>query len=202
MVTLENESKRPGDTRERILKEAEKLYHEGGYDKISLQEVAEALGIKKAALFYHYKNKQELFYAMLKAMVERMHLVIVSTLTQAEPAARDRLRAVLQRMTLEPDFDTMHFLRNDYEMLSDEQRREMQQLWNNGLYMPLRQIFQEGVEKGELKAHSLDTATYMFLNLWTLLPRVDSPMNKYRRNRINASDYIDEMLDLFLNGIN
>src|SRR5690242_11142215 len=134
MAIVEGENRRAGDTRERILKEAEKLYHEGGYEKISLQEVAEALGVKKPALFYHYKNKQELFYAMLKAMLARLNQLTVQAIAQGGIATRPRLQSILQRMTLEPGFDLMHFLQQDYELLTPAQKSEIQQIWINDFY--------------------------------------------------------------------
>lgn len=201
MAITEPESKRSGDTRERILREAEKLYHSGGYQKISLEEVAKALGIKKPALFYHYKNKQELFHAMLKAMLSRMNQIVTLAISQGGPTTRGRLLAILHRMTLEPGFDVEHFLREDYEILSEQQRDEISQVWYKDIYFPIRRVFEEGTEQGELKRHNLNTSTYMYLNLWMLLPRVDSPITRYNWNQISSAEYIEEMLDLFLGGL-
>jgi AcrR family transcriptional regulator len=201
MPVIEGESKRAGDTRERILREAEKLYHEGGYEKISLQEVADALGIKKPALFYHYKNKQELFYAMLKAMIARLNQLMVQAIAQAGPGTRARLQAILQRMTLEPGFDLMHFLQQDYQLLTQSQKEDIERTWFTDFYSVIWQVFKEGLDNKELRTHNPEMSTYMFLNLWMLLPRATNPVTTHNRNRANAAQYIDEMLDLFLNGL-
>ena len=198
---VEGESRRMGDTRERILEEAEKLYHGGGYDNISLQEVAEALGIKKPALFYHYKNKQELFYAMLRTMLERMRLQLAETIAASEPTAEAQLLAVLNRMTREPGFDIMHFLRQDYELLTQAQRDDLHVVWNESLFLPLHRIFQEGTARNEFKIHNSIMATFTFLNLWTLLPRVDNPMSQHRLEGVNSQAYNQDLLHLFLNGV-
>lgn len=198
---VDGESKRAGDTRERILTEAEKLYHEGGYEKISLQEVAAALGIKKPALFYHYKNKQELFYAMLKAMIARLNQLMVQTIAQAGPGTRATLQAILQRMTLEPGFDLMHFLQQDYQLLTPVQKEDIERTWFTDFYNVIWQVFKDGLDNKELRPHNPEMSAYMFLNLWMLLPRATNPVTSHNRNRGNAAQYIDEMLDLFLNGL-
>jgi len=45
------------DTRQRILDVASELFVERGYDATSLREIAERLGVTKAALYYHFASK-------------------------------------------------------------------------------------------------------------------------------------------------
>ncbi len=49
-----------GFTRERILDIALELFNEQGYDKTSLREIAEKLGVTKAALYYHFERKEDI----------------------------------------------------------------------------------------------------------------------------------------------
>ncbi len=53
------------DTRERILAVAQVRFTEKGYEATSLREIAEDLGITKAALYYHFPSKSDLLRAML-----------------------------------------------------------------------------------------------------------------------------------------
>ena len=50
---------RRGDTRARIQQIALELFAEHGYERTSLREIAERLGVTKAALYYHFKSKEE-----------------------------------------------------------------------------------------------------------------------------------------------
>jgi AcrR family transcriptional regulator len=49
-----------GSTREAILDVALELFNEQGYDKASLREIAERLGVTKAALYYHFSRKEDI----------------------------------------------------------------------------------------------------------------------------------------------
>jgi AcrR family transcriptional regulator len=49
-----------GSTRERILAIALELFTEHGYDKTSIRDIAERLGVTKAALYYHFKSKADI----------------------------------------------------------------------------------------------------------------------------------------------
>lgn len=51
---------RSGSTRERILEVALQLFNEQGYDRTSLRQIAERLGVSKAALYYHFKSKEDI----------------------------------------------------------------------------------------------------------------------------------------------
>ncbi|HUX49686.1 MAG TPA: TetR/AcrR family transcriptional regulator [Spirochaetia bacterium] len=57
--------RRRSDTRERIQETALKLFTEKGYESTSLREIAEVLGVTKAALYYHFKTKEEIIYSIM-----------------------------------------------------------------------------------------------------------------------------------------
>ncbi len=49
------------DVRDRILLKALQFFVAHGYDGISMREIAEACGLSKAALYYHFRDKEALF---------------------------------------------------------------------------------------------------------------------------------------------
>ena len=53
-----------GNTRERILDVALDLFIEQGFDGTSLREIAENLGVTKAALYYHFTSKDDILLAL------------------------------------------------------------------------------------------------------------------------------------------
>nr|HRC77090.1 TetR family transcriptional regulator [Kouleothrix sp.] len=56
--------------RERILAEGARLFMEHGYNGISMREIAEAVGVSKAGLYYHFKDKQDLFLAIMHGALD------------------------------------------------------------------------------------------------------------------------------------
>ena len=51
------------DTRSRVQKVALELFAEQGYEQTSLREIAERLGVTKAALYYHFKSKEDIVHS-------------------------------------------------------------------------------------------------------------------------------------------
>jgi AcrR family transcriptional regulator len=49
-----------GEMRQHILDVALELFNEQGYDKTSLREIADRLGVTKAALYYHFERKEDI----------------------------------------------------------------------------------------------------------------------------------------------
>jgi len=63
---------RRGDTRERIRKVALELFGERGYDDTSMREIAARLGVTKAALYYHFKTKEEILGSVVEDMAAQI----------------------------------------------------------------------------------------------------------------------------------
>jgi AcrR family transcriptional regulator len=54
------------DARARIQQVALELFIEEGYDKTSLREIAEKLGVTKAALYYHFPTKEDIVNSLIE----------------------------------------------------------------------------------------------------------------------------------------
>lgn len=54
------------ETRSRILDAAELVFHARGVSRPSLSEIAEFAGVTRGAIYYHFKNKSDVFTAMCK----------------------------------------------------------------------------------------------------------------------------------------
>ncbi len=54
------------ETRNRLLDTAEHVFNERGVSRTSLAEIAEAAGLTRGAIYWHFKNKLDLFNAMME----------------------------------------------------------------------------------------------------------------------------------------
>ena len=79
-----------GGTRQRIQAVALELFTEQGYEKTSLREIAERLGVTKAALYYHFKSKDEIVTSLVDDRLRRMDELIAWAADQPPPLATRR----------------------------------------------------------------------------------------------------------------
>lgn len=75
----------PASTRERILSVALDLFIDQGYAETSMRQIAEPLGISKAALYYHFPGKADI----LLELHMRMHRLTDGLDDLPEPGADD-----------------------------------------------------------------------------------------------------------------
>jgi AcrR family transcriptional regulator len=84
----------PPDTRTRILDAALELFSEHGFDGTTLQQIADRLGFTKAALYYHFKSKDELLGALVSPAVRDLDKLLADH--EGEPVTPSRQRAFLE----------------------------------------------------------------------------------------------------------
>ena len=81
-----------GDTRARIIDVALELFAEHGYEKTSLREIADRLGVTKAALYYHFRTKEDILAGIVDTMSAPIDEAIAWGLDQPySPALRDEI---------------------------------------------------------------------------------------------------------------
>ncbi|GAA3872373.1 TetR/AcrR family transcriptional regulator [Streptomyces sp. NPDC003631] len=86
---------RRGDTRQRIQDVALELFAEQGYEKTSLREIAERLDVTKAALYYHFKTKEEILVSIFEDLSRPIDELI--EWGKAQPHSLETKQEVLRR---------------------------------------------------------------------------------------------------------
>jgi AcrR family transcriptional regulator len=85
--------RRGADTKAEIRKVAIELFTERGYEATSLREIAERLGITKAALYYHFSSKESIVRAIFDAHLDALEELV--TWAREQPPGPDlRVQAV------------------------------------------------------------------------------------------------------------
>lgn len=125
------------NTKERTKEAALSIFARKGYEGASMQDIAEAVGIKKASIYNHYKGKEDLFFAVYQDVaddyVKLMERVIRDSKDMKLP---ERLAYIFEE-------EILYFYRNP----------ERQAFWNQiTLFTPdvLREEFWKDMAQREL----------------------------------------------------
>jgi AcrR family transcriptional regulator len=86
---------RRGDTRARIQEVALELFAEQGYERTALREIAERLGVTKAALYYHFKSKEDIVRSFTEDYFARLDALIAWG--REQPASARTAQELLDR---------------------------------------------------------------------------------------------------------
>ena len=83
------------DTRSRVQAVALELFAEQGYEKTSLREIAERLGVTKAALYYHFKSKEDIVHSLTDDYFAEIDDLL--DWAKEQPRSDQTQRAILER---------------------------------------------------------------------------------------------------------
>ncbi|MFI6791589.1 MULTISPECIES: helix-turn-helix domain-containing protein [unclassified Nonomuraea] len=83
------------DTRTRIQEIALRLFTEQGYEATSLREIAEELGVTKAALYYHFKTKDDIVASLADLRVAEVEEVLAWA--RSQPRTLEARREIVTR---------------------------------------------------------------------------------------------------------
>jgi AcrR family transcriptional regulator len=60
------------ETKRKILEVAERLFSEKGFDGASVGMIAEAVGINKGLIYYHFKNKDDILISLFRGVIDEL----------------------------------------------------------------------------------------------------------------------------------
>src|SRR5215469_2314195 len=83
------------DTRARLLGLALQLFAEQGYEQTSLREIAERLGVTKAALYYYFKSKEDIVRSLVEEYFGAMDELIAWG--KSQPRDRETMTELVRR---------------------------------------------------------------------------------------------------------
>ena len=83
------------ETRNRILDAAQQVFHANGVSGTSLEEVAQAAEVTRGAIYWHFKNKSDLFDAMAQRVKLPMEEMVEASADDREGDPMGQMRASL-----------------------------------------------------------------------------------------------------------
>jgi AcrR family transcriptional regulator len=118
-----------------------KLFGARGYSDVSMQDVATAAGVTKAALYYHFADKQDLFTTVSLRQIEAI-LAALDQVAEAGGTLEDRLTrlAIVGLERLQADVYQPHF--QAHEHLDAAHHRQLHEAMDR-LQEPVIRCFEE-----------------------------------------------------------
>ena len=78
-------------TKAKILETAERLFSEKGFDATSIDAISKSVGINKATIYYHFKDKNEILISLFEAILKELNQHLVKGRT-TEKSIRDSMK--------------------------------------------------------------------------------------------------------------
>lgn len=101
-------NKHPEQTLEQILSVSAKLFTEKSYEKTSIQDIIDALGMSKGAIYHHFRSKEEILEAVMNQQFSYAAQMLNHLIANTEaPNARLKLIRILENALADPKAHTL-----------------------------------------------------------------------------------------------
>ncbi len=110
-------SSRQKEIRDAILDATDLLLSQYGYKKMTIDDLAKAVGIGKGSVYLHFTSKEEIVLSHIDRIVEQLKEKLVTIAKSDRPAA-ERLKQMLKIRVLHRFESVQHYTRNLNDLLA------------------------------------------------------------------------------------
>lgn len=174
-------------TRDEIIKKIEELFFAKSFKEVSMQNIADELGMKKASLYYHFSSKEELITQVLESSFNNYLLFVQKTIKKWN---ENNFQELLKNFIYFPEKNKNIFSiinQNGYEENDDISWiiQEKQKI-----------IFETIFDAMSSKANFSREKTFLF---FALIQQIGKKKSSYIRCEINEKQILQEFESLFFN---
>ena len=162
------------NARERLLATAIGIFAQKGYAGTSVREIVEQAGVSKPVLYYYFKSKEGLFLAILD-MAENLQKDMLAGVLKSTGNVLDRLLILYRRVYAGIDEN-----RNLYKIIHGIIFGPPQGApdydftrYHRHMINAIHQIYEAGVDGGEVKKTAADEVAYLVLSLIDFCLHID-----------------------------
>jgi AcrR family transcriptional regulator len=154
------------DLRTEILSTAKNLFIQRGYHGLAMREISEALGVTKPALYYHFKDKEELFLAMLESYLDEMEAAL-DRIAIGPESCREKICQFIEYVLSQPGKQRALIRLASQEMgqLSAASRKAFGRVYREKFIGKVEAILRAGMESGDIRSVQPEVATHTLLGM-------------------------------------
>jgi TetR/AcrR family transcriptional regulator, cholesterol catabolism regulator len=183
------------DGRDRILDVAESLFRERGYTAVTMRDIAQAVGMRQASLYYHFPSKEELFVSVRERTFQRHQVGLQNALERVGDDLRSQLQAVADWFLSQPPIHFHSMMQADMPSLSAEAKVRLSKAVRQAIFEPIGQAFMSAQANHQIRNVQPKLLVGFVLSVLESIPLVQSPESA------SPEEMVNEMIAVLLEGI-
>lgn len=196
---MEKPNKRKADlerTRQIILSVASELFMTKGFKNTSTREIALKANITQPNLYHHFKNKKELYLAVIEELTSRVQEELVP-IVSGNASVEEKLYQLIKVLLDEHPTNLFLMLNDMFQEMGPDYNRTLYQIFKKTYINNIAAIFESEPETNCLQEGiSVDDATrFILYNVSALL----SIEKTYQRKTVD--DDVKKFIQFMLNGV-
>lgn len=180
-----------------ILDAAAKLFAAHGFEGASLNDVAQAVGVTKAAVYHYFPTKKDIFDEMMVDLLERQYVAVGTEVNLAE-SPPEKLKAFMRAQAefLEANHAAFVVMLHGFGGIEKNHWTEQQLALRDRYEQLLRTLLADGKASGAFAVDDVATAARAVLSLMNWMVRWFRPDGKTR-----AADFALQYYKLIVSGL-
>jgi AcrR family transcriptional regulator len=176
-----------------ILAHAARLFAEHGYEQTSLQDVGDAVGISKAAVYHYFPSKQDMYDAIVVSLLDGL-VAHVRAAVEATPDGADPIRTFMRAHAayFEQNFEGFATLLHGVGGLSAQMRSARQVRVRDQYEALLRELLKAQAAAGQATIDDAGLAAKGILSMLNWMSRWYKPGGP--RSAVAIAEHYHDML--------
>lgn len=184
------------ERRNEIIREAAALFNARGYYNTSMEDIAEAVGLRKPTLYWYVSRKEEILYIIHDRIVDNLTERHESRLGSGLSNAELLRLAMLDLMEQIPEFPGyISAFHENYRELNGEMQQEIKVKRDHYFHM-IVDVMQNGIDAGEFRYDDAKSATLAFFGMSNWVYRWYDPSGPFSLQQI-----AERFWDIFMYGV-
>jgi TetR/AcrR family transcriptional regulator, cholesterol catabolism regulator len=184
-------------SRERLLNAAESLFISGGFAAVKLKHIAQRLGVKESAIYYHFpKGKEDLFVAVMHRTIERHRTGIADAIAGAGDDWVAQLRAIGHWLVSQPAIDVLRLSKSDLPSLEPNAAQHLEDSIYDAINMPIREVLERAHRSGDAVVDDADLMAGLFVGITAATDVIKAEWNSKSK-----TEMVDSIVSTLVNGL-
>lgn len=149
---LSNET-RSAETKEKILKSAEVLFKDQGFENTSVDSIVKSAGISKGSFYVHFNSKDEIVAHFINAVINRIDMDLDSIINTVkdDTSVTTTLLKILEKISFNKADELGYPLNKNAAMIQINKtlNHDLLMNYNKALYRTVFKLITLGIESGE-----------------------------------------------------
>lgn len=203
MVTTDRQKRKREKRRNEIIDAAEGLFYSKGFDKVSMDEIAQEIELSKGTLYFYFKSKDSLFFAIVFRRWADFGESITKKVSHGKTGFEKiqiMIKSLIEYAQENADYNDMFttFWPQLYQRIDEQDMQTMKEI--SVEYMPrIHKAVMQGIEDGSVRNDLEPGLLGMYVELITFYVISPNPSFKssFEVHGISYDTYV-EMLPKFL----
>ena len=155
--------------KEQVIQAARELFHQFGFKKVSMDEIARKAGVTKKTIYMYFDSKEDLLKYFIQEEISNMEKIVESVEAKKLDFFETVNLAIYEILQYRKHQNFLNIITKEAEWLKDPVIIDSLNLIDDKIQNYIRKKLQKAEENGYIKCPDLDITTFLIYKMYIAL---------------------------------